>query len=284
MAFLGGADVSVAQLTGHLETLLTVYAQGRGVRFRNFGWEGDTVYSQPREVGFPSIETQLETARVTVVFLQFGRMEALDGSARVSEFTRAYAALVSRCLQRTPRVVLIAPPPFERAPAPLPDLSSRNADLAVYVTAVRGLARQQRLPFADTFSALRRERDAYGRLTDNGLQLSARGQALAAAACARELGLAELVGQAGTANDQGGWSNPSFERLRQAVMAKNRLWFDYSRPQNWAFLGGDRTTQPSSRDHRDPKIRWFPKEMEQFLPLIEAREAEIRALTEGLPR
>ena len=65
------------------------------------------------------------------------------------------------------------------------------------------------------------------------------------------------------------------ERLRQVIQAKNRLWFDYWRPMNWAFLHGDRTEQPSSRDHRDPKIRWFPDEMKRFLPLINQLEDEI---------
>ena len=65
------------------------------------------------------------------------------------------------------------------------------------------------------------------------------------------------------------------ERLRQLILEKNRLWFDYWRPQNWAFLHGDRVEQASSRDHRDPKKRWFPEEMEKFLPLIEAKQREI---------
>ena len=30
-----------------------------------------------------------------------------------------------------------------------------------------------------------------------------------------------------------------------------------------------------SRDHRDATKRWFPEEMEQWLPLIEAKEQEI---------
>jgi hypothetical protein len=58
-------------------------------------------------------------------------------------------------------------------------------------------------------------------------------------------------------------------------MEKNQLWFNYWRPQNWAFLGGDRITQPSSRDHRDPKVRWFPAEMEKYRPLIQAKEMEM---------
>ena len=72
------------------------------------------------------------------------------------------------------------------------------------------------------------------------------------------------------------------ERLRQFILEKNRLWFDYWRPQNWAFLHGDRTEQASSRDHRDPKKRWFPEEMEKFLPLIEAKEREIWKLAAEL--
>ncbi|MGZ8940040.1 MAG: hypothetical protein ACXW32_12580, partial [Limisphaerales bacterium] len=71
------------------------------------------------------------------------------------------------------------------------------------------------------------------------------------------------------------WSDAKLEKLRQLIISKNRLWFDYWRPQNWAFLAGDRTEQPSSRDHRDPKLRWFPKEMERFLALIADKENEI---------
>jgi len=68
----------------------------------------------------------------------------------------------------------------------------------------------------------------------------------------------------------------------EKIIAKNRLWFDYWRPQNWAFLAGDRTAQPSSRDHLDPSKRWFPPEREAFLPLIEAKEKEIDALAAQL--
>ena len=70
--------------------------------------------------------------------------------------------------------------------------------------------------------------------------------------------------------------------LRTLITAKNRLWFHYYRPQNWAFLAGDRTNQPSSRDHLDPSKRWFPKELEKFVPLIDAKDAEIWALAKKL--
>jgi hypothetical protein len=66
------------------------------------------------------------------------------------------------------------------------------------------------------------------------------------------------------------------------IRAKNRLWERYRRPQNWAFLAGDRVSQPSSRDWRDPNKRWFPEEMEQFVPLIEQKEKEIWELAAKL--
>jgi hypothetical protein len=72
------------------------------------------------------------------------------------------------------------------------------------------------------------------------------------------------------------------EKLRQRIAKKNRLWFNYWRVQNWAFLAGDRTEQPSSRDHVDRTKRWFPAEREQFLPLIDAKEEEIWALAAKL--
>ena len=43
VAFVGGTDVATARLTGHLEALLAV--KFPGARFRNLGWEGDTVFA-----------------------------------------------------------------------------------------------------------------------------------------------------------------------------------------------------------------------------------------------
>jgi hypothetical protein len=48
-----------------------------------------------------------------------------------------------------------------------------------------------------------------------------------------------------------------------------RLWFDYWRPMNWAFLTGDRTNVPYSKDWKDADKRLFPEEMKDFEPLLE---------------
>ena len=283
VAFVGGADVQAAQHSGHLEALLAAGYHGLGLRFRNFGWEGDTVHARPRDVNFPSLEEHLRRARATVIVLQFGRSEALSGRGGLAGFASDYRKFLDECARQTPRLVLVTPPPFEPGGGLLPDLSLRNDDLAEYADAIRRLARERNLPLVDVFAELGGASHRKPRVTYDGLQLTPRGHALAAGAFARRLGLGQLVEAAGAANENGVWGNRAFERLRQVVVAKNRLWFDYWRPQNWAFLGGDRTEQPSSRDHRDPHIRWFPAEMEKFVPLIEAKEREMAELTKNLP-
>jgi hypothetical protein len=273
VAFVGGADVAAAGFTGHLESMLAV--RYPGARFRNFGWEGDTVFSQPRDVGFPPLAALLQREKASVIFLHFGRAEALAGKTGVPEFYSAYEKLAIACLRQTPRVVLVTPPPFESGRELLPDLSRRNSQLATHANAIRTLAGRHSLYVVDLFQAFGGTAHREPRLTDDGLQLTPLGQALVAAAIARELGADDLASQLSNAGATGAWADARWERLRQASIEKHRLWFNYWRPQNWAFLGGDRTTQPSSRDHRDPKVRWFPKEMERYGPLIRRQEAEM---------
>lgn len=254
IAFLGGTDVVTAQQSGYLETLLTIHYRSLNLRFRNFAWEGDTVFAQPRDFGFPPLEQHLRNAAATVIICQFGRGEALEEHS-ADKFTAAYSKFLARFTNQSSRILLVIPPPFERASGLLPDLTKHNPLLAEYAAA----ARQLGFPVIDL--------SRLSNLTEDGLQITDRGHAAMAAEFARQLGV--------KVSDQ---SSPAFEKVRQTVIAKNRLWFDYWRPQNWAFLGGDRTSVPSSRDHRDPKVRWFPTEMEKFLPLISAEESRIRDL------
>lgn len=266
VAFVGGADVAAAQHTGHLESLLAAIFPG--AKFRNFGWEGDTVYKQQRDFNFPPLKEHLKNAGATAIVIQFGRIEAMSGADALADFERAYGKLVDEFAAITSRLVLVTPPPFERGD--VRDLSIQNGALAEYSEAIRRVAQTRRLQVIDLANQFNGSRE---RLTSDGLQLTPRGHALVAAAFAREVGASEP----GPADDKGVWANPALEQLRQDVRAKNRFWFDYWRPQNWAFLAGDRTEQPSSRDHRDPKVRWFPEEMKQFASLIAEAEKRIES-------
>ena len=266
VAFVGGGDVAAAQHTGHLESLLT--AAFPRVHFRNFGWEGDTVFAQPRDFNFPPTREHLRKHAATVIVVQFGRMEAfVPNGAR--EFRAACERMLDDFARITPRLVLVTPIPFERPSEPVPDVSERNDELAEIARIIRDVAKERTLPVVDLYSELSGTSE---RMTGDGLQLTPKGHAIVARAFARQLG---IQAPESDVSINGEWKNPNWEKLRQLVIQKNWLWFHYWRPQNWAFLGGDRIEQPSSRDHRDPKIRWFPKEIEEFNALIAAKESEI---------
>ena len=282
VVFTGGANVVAEQEHGYLEVLLNAGRPDLNLRFRNLGWEGDTVYEQRRDLNFGPWAQQFRKAGATVILAQFGQMESLQGRASLPRFVYAYEKLLDEFSKRTERIVLVSPFPFEKAPPPLPDLSPRNDDLQEFVDAIGRIAQQRGWFFVDLLHPLRRSATDYP-LTTNGVQLTAHGQWLIACELSKQLGF-EMPPKAVRFDSRTGAVAPaSAERLRQSVLAKNRLWFDYWRPMNWAFLAGDRTEQPSSHDHRDPQVRWFPGEMEKFIPLIEAKEREIGDLARRFP-
>jgi hypothetical protein len=283
VVFTGGANTVAAQQNASLETLLTLAFVQRNARYRNLAWEGDTVFEQRREMNFGSWREQLKRVEATLIFSQFGQMESLQGKAALPKFIQAYEKLLDQLSNQTPRIVLISPMPFEKAKAPLPDLSLHNEDARLYVEAIRELARQRNYWFVDLFAPFRQPARKAPPLTHDGLQLTPDGHWAMAREITRQLGLGQVTKHIDADRADGMLKPDSAERLRQAIQAKNRLWFNYWRPMNWAFLHGDRIEQPSSRDYRDPKIRWFPAEMEKFMPLIEAKEKEIAGLAAAIP-
>jgi len=234
------------------------------LRFRNLAWEGDTVFEQRRDLNYPPLEQQLTKVGATVLVAQFGAMEALQGTSRRA-FGEAYGRLLDRLGSR--RFILIAPTGFSRpASGALPDHTKENGVIKLFGDEVERLARERHARFVPAIAS------DEGSMRSDGVHLSIEGQRQLAMEVARRLATpgGAIPGRAETPTP-----NAAESALRKQIVAKNGLWFHYYRPQNWAFLAGDRTSQPSSRDHRDPNKRWFPDELEQFLPLIEKKEGEI---------
>jgi len=286
VVFTGGEDMVASQKNGYLEMLLLLSRPGENIRFRNMSWEGDTVYDQPRELNFGSWSNQFRRVDATVVFAQFGQSESLQGQENLPQFIAAYEKLLNTFVAQARRVAILSPSPFEQPAWPAPDLALRNDNLASYVEAIRGLAERRGHAFVDLFTPLRkssrRGTSASLRLTRDGMHLGSEGHWLAARETVRQLRLQGLESRIKMDARRGTLLPSPFEQLRLAIVEKNQLWFDYWRPMNWAFLHGDRIEQPSSRDHRNPKIRWFPEELEKFWHLIEARERETREQADTL--
>ncbi len=271
IALVGGSNIERTRFHGFLQShLITAQPAGK-VLVRNFGWEGDTVFEPWRGENWRQQRdwrTQLSAVGATMVIAQFGQMEAMQGKQRLTDFVKSYENLVAEFADGGRRVVLVSPQPFEKHSSFShgPDLSIHNVNVVTYANAIRELAARKNLPFID-LSLLASGDEP---LTDNGFQLNEQGHRIVAGHIAKALGITP---------------RPESETVavRQAIIDLERLWFDYWRPMNWAFLEGDRTTQPYSKDWKDNNKRIFPLEMEDFRPVLKQAEENIRAALTGQP-
>lgn len=280
VALVGGEDMVVAAELGYLETLIQLALPDHKLKFRSLAREGDTVFEQRRDLNYPKLEDQLDKMGATVVICQFGQMESLAGKEKVGEFVAAYEKLIGRLKGKDgARRIVIADPHYFGS---FPSSGDGRPHPSAYHVAISELAKtsgilriESKLP-AGTDAArdrihLNMEGHKYWSI---GLHDGLTGASVAEAALSTKSPTRSFpdVSENAKANAQ----------LRDLIAAKNRLWFHYYRPQNWAFLAGDRTNQPSSRDHIDRNKRWFPEELEKFVPLIDAKDAEIWALAKKL--
>ncbi|HLY10599.1 MAG TPA: LamG-like jellyroll fold domain-containing protein [Planctomycetota bacterium] len=276
VVFTGGEDARVSQELGYLETLLALSAAGRRVHYRSMAWEGDTVFEQPRPLNFGSWTDQFRRCGASVIVAQFGQIEALQGKDGVDRFAAGYESLLGQFAQWTKRIVLLSPAPFGKGAAAGPDLRARNGDLPLYVAAIRRIAEKNGYLFVDLSAPSPGDLDA----SRDGVHRSGPGQWRAARDTARQLEIPGVSDLDAPDVQTGAFKKDSLEALRTAIRAKNGLWTDSWRPSNWAFLNGDRIEQPSSRDHVDRRIRWFPVEIQMFPALLRRDEDKIESLLE----
>jgi hypothetical protein len=272
ITFVGGEDANAAQTAGYLETLLATASADKHLVFRNMAWEGDTVFEQWRILNFGPWSRQFERVGASVIFVQFGQMESLNGKAGLEEFTAAYAKLLDEFQQRTQRIVLVSPTPFVATPPPLHDLTAHNEDLKLYADAVKKLAEKRGLLYVDLLTTVRQPPHSPA-LKRDGVHLTPFGQWIAAQETAHQLGFNAT--DPVTPDEQPKFERKELEQIRTGIVRKNELWLRYWRPNNWAFMNGDRVTQAASRDDVDRRIRWLPAEVQQFPALIAKQEAAI---------
>lgn len=316
VALVGGEDMVVAAELGYLEALIQRALPAHKLKFRSLAWEGDTVFEQPRQVNYPTLEAQLDDIGATVVICQFGQMESLAGKDKLPEFIAAYEKLLGRLGGGGKRRMILVPPninmddvdqsvvddvtvpglilprlrdqtgsPSGEAALATDRIALREKSARVYGKAVEALGESHRVIGHELAGNSR----PWTRQTrTDGLHLDRMGHTMFTvpfgASVVLEMSHKGPPEEQATRYQNLGKEMINFdlEALTALVAEKNRLWYHYYRPQNWAFLAGDRTNQPSSRDHLDLSKRWFPEEMKQWLPLIEAKEKEIWALAAKL--
>ncbi len=280
VALVGGEDMVVAAELGYLETLIQLALPDHHLKFRSLAREGDTVFEQRRDLNYPKLEDQLDKIGATVVICQFGQMESLAVSEKIGDFVAAYEKLIGRLKGKggARRVALLIPFYYSPIPglSPEEDPNPKLPLRSIYAATIE-LAK---ISNVRCLNACANGFDGNpGTPTRDGVHYGELAHRIWATLAASDFTDSRKEFQLPVEV-----TNPPDvpTKLAALVAAKNRLWYYYYRPQNWAFLAGDRTNQPSSRDHLDPSKRWFPEELEKFVPLIDAKDAEIWALAKKL--
>jgi lysophospholipase L1-like esterase len=277
IVWIGGTLVEREQRYGYWETALLAAHPDKNITLRNLGWSGDTVggesrgrfdYANPDKCFRQLVDQTLEL-KPTVIFVGYGTNESFEGEAGLPKFEKGLGKLLDALKPANARIVLFTPPRVNvfESPAGSPEPKQRNAALALYGDAIRKVAEQRRLGFADLHKEIgrafeveeiRRNREPppepIGPFTDNGLHLTGAGYQHTIGAFLRSLGIGP------PAID---WAK--LEPLRQAVIEKNQLFFHRWRPQNETYLFG-------FRKHEQGKNA---KEVAEFDPLVSKAEEEI---------
>ena len=280
IAVIGNTLADRMQHSGFLEAQLHRRFPEHNLVVRDLGFSGDTITERPRSENFGSPDQWLSKVKADVVIAFFGYNESYAGEAGLPQFRKDLEEYIDHTLSQeyngksAPKFVLCSPTAFEDLKWPhLPDGKDRNQRLQLYTTAMSEVAKAKSIQFVDLFamfseqptavnwdgSAIRnlegQRRDRFGedvypdrpsdirqfkRLawTINGVHLNDVGNSFVARSVAESLGPQRSV-----AAD----ADPIFwliHPVREAVLAKNRIWHNiYRATDGYSVFGGRSTLQ-----------------------------------------
>ena len=265
IALIGNTLLERAQDFGHFEALLQQRYPRHQLVVRHLAWSADAIDLQPRPANFADTEQHLKHEQADVIFAAFGFNESFAGEAGLEAFRKGLSAYVAGLKSKAyngksaPRIVLVSPIANENV-AGVAAADRNNAQIKAYVDAVRDVAREQQVGFADVFTATEEAmRDPGSDLTLNGIHLTQEGDWLFSEALYR----AAIGDEVPTLN----------QALRGAIVDKNRQYFRRYRPLNTFYYTGGRNKAYGYLD--------FLPAMRNFDLMVANRDRRIWDLAQG---
>lgn len=157
IVFVGATFVERAQLSEHIEAMLTGTLGNRHVTFRNLGWSADTVFADSRgifdrpEVGYLRMVEQIRAEEPTVAFICYGQNESLTPGITPEQYSKQLGRLLDELHASGIACVLISPHELLPAPLPLPSPSRFNPRVKEFLRATQEVAAARGLLFIDLF-------------------------------------------------------------------------------------------------------------------------------------
>lgn len=265
IAFIGNTLLDRAQEFGWFESFLHLAHPEHELVIRNFAWSADEIDLQPRPDNFATVKQHLTREKVDVVFAAFGYNESFDGVEAIDSFkarlTTWLIDLKTSALNGEigPQIILISPTANENI-ARIPAADLNNERLAAYTQAMKEVAAEQKVGFANVFDSTRSAMELKGHdLTLNGVHLLEEGYQLFSEELFRETF---------------GKSSPEpNDELREVVIDKNRQYFRRYRPLNTFYYTGGRRKSYGYLD--------FLPAMRNFEIMTENREKRAWAIARG---
>jgi lysophospholipase L1-like esterase len=266
LVLLGSTVMEREQRYATLEPLLALALGETKITVRNLAWSGDTVYGHarsyfgPPKEGLDRLAGHLEMLKPTVVLLCYGSEMAFEGLGGLPDFLSGYRNLLDLIRGKCSgaRIIIMAPPPLENLPPPLPDQTDANNRLSSLRDALRKFAAAQNTYFVDAFELMGgvpKPGPTAQPLTENGTHYKQEGYEKLSAKIVAGLGLP--VPQVNSAE---------LEPLRREVRRKDELFFNRWRPHNETYLFGFRKHEQGQN----------AKEIPMFDPLIEKADQKIQ--------
>ncbi len=267
VVLLGNTVIEREQRYAWFETWLSLALGEKKVAVRNLGWSGDTVFGDarsyfgPPKEGIERLTKHLELIKPTVVLFCYGSDMAHGGLKGLPDFLTGYRALLDLVREKSPgaRLIVMSPPPLETLAPPLPDQSDANANLQSLTDALAKFSRMQNARFVDLFTLMGgvpKKGRAAKPLTENGVHYTDEGYQVLVGKVIESLGL--------TRPDV---PTTALSALRDAVRAKDTLFFNRWRPHNETYLFGFRKHEQGQN----------AKEIPMFDPLIAEADKKVQA-------
>lgn len=265
IALIGNTLFERSQAFGHFEALLQKQFPEHQLVVRHLAWSADELDLQPRPANFASTDQHLLHEKTDVIFAAFGFNESFAGEAGIAKFRRTLSDYLKELKTKAfngksgPRIVLVSPIANENIDGVAAgDLN--NARIKLYVAAMREVAAEQQVGFANVFEDTAEAMQSPGSdLTINGIHLNESGDRIFSESLFR-----------GTFGIQTPAINAS---LTDAIADKNRQFFRRFRPLNTFYYTGGRNKDYGYLD--------FLPAMRNFDMMVANRDQRIWDIAKG---
>lgn len=266
IALIGNTLFERSQDFGNFEAMLQSAFPGQKLTLRHLAWSADTIDLQPRPDNFADTQQHLLHERADIILAAFGFNESFAGPEGLPQFLGQLNAYVLDLKSNSfnggrsaARIVLVSPIANENV-ASVHAADLNNANIKLYVDAMRQVAVEQQVGFVDCFTETERLMANPGSdLTTNGVHLNAAGDLL----------FSQILFRGAF----GRTPPPVTTDLRDAVVDKNRQFFRRFRPLNTFYYTGGRNKDYGYLD--------FLPAMRNFDIMVSNRDQRIWDLASG---